>query len=346
MKVYHIGLLLGYMTLFQIIIVSKCEEDTLSDISDILTSFRNWISGSNKSVIFLLMYTRESNSPIKLDLPIKNNSLLRGKISKEKPLVLIIHGFISDGEEKWTKELVQAYLKRKDAVVGVVDWSSTAKTINYFDAVDAVPNVADQLIRFIKLLIKEFQVKPKNIHIIGHSLGAHIAGNVGKGIASIHRITGLDPAGIGFIDQSSTVLSLSKTDATFVDVAHTNSILGNFQLLGSVDFFINDNDRIQPGCNQTNDQDTHFYHKIKHHECSHRLAIHYFIESINNSKCLFVASETKERANKIFSKDFDPKRDTVLGLDTFKYKARGKLYITTNKFSPYCRNTSSNSNCD
>lgn len=35
---------------------------------------------------------------------------------------------------------------------------------------------------------------PKNVHIIGHSLGAHTAGYAGALVPGLARITGLDPA--------------------------------------------------------------------------------------------------------------------------------------------------------
>lgn len=66
-----------------------------------------------------------------------------------------------------------------------------------------------------------------NFHIIGHSLGAHIAGQTARllkeesGI-SVARITALDPAFPCFENTSAT-LRLRKSDAQFVDVIHTNS---------------------------------------------------------------------------------------------------------------------------
>lgn len=67
---------------------------------------------------------------------------------------------------------------------------------------------------------------PSKITLIGHSLGAHIAGIAGKQVFEISgqkvgRITGLDPAGPCF----STIGSdgkLDASDAAYVDVIHTN----------------------------------------------------------------------------------------------------------------------------
>jgi hypothetical protein len=66
----------------------------------------------------------------------------------------------------------------------------------------------------------------ESIHVIGHSLGAHISGFTGKYFTTLTgkklgRITGLDPAGPCFA-QLGPNFKLKATDAQFVDVIHTN----------------------------------------------------------------------------------------------------------------------------
>ncbi|XP_065218033.1 probable phospholipase A1 magnifin isoform X2 [Planococcus citri] len=281
---------------------------------------------------------------MKLDLPVQDLSQLHGrKISNERPLVFIIHGFQSDTSEQWMKDLAQAYLQSKDGMVFAVDWGSNAKTVNYWSSANQVPIVANQLIGFINMLMTQFGVETKKIHIIGHSLGAHIAGNVGRGLPSVYRITGLDPAGPKF--QVGSLTTLRKTDAYYVDVLHTCRVLGHRELLGTVDFFINENTDEQPACAIKGTAvrviagfliDSAL--GIWEMTCSHSIVTDYFIESLKNQACRFVASKTIERAKKVTSDTLDPNLDTtVLGLDTFKYKATGKLHVITGAFSPYCR---------
>lgn len=64
----------------------------------------------------------------------------------------------------------------------------------------------------------------KNLTIVGHSLGAHVAGCTAKRLESnekIGTIIGLDPAAIGF-DFDEVDNRLSETDADYVQVIHTD----------------------------------------------------------------------------------------------------------------------------
>lgn len=121
-----------------------------------------------------------------------------------------------------------------------------------------------------------------SLHLVGHSLGAHICGFAAKELRRrqskwrIERITGLDPAQPCFKNADST-MKLHKTDALFVDIIHTNGRLlseiglglpepiGELRFIcgscffyvtlefrvsllpGHVDFYPNGG-RIQPGC--------------------------------------------------------------------------------------------------
>lgn len=94
----------------------------------------------------------------------------------------------------------------------------------------------------------------RRLHLIGHSLGAQLAGVIGRDIIrktnsqrKIRRITGLDPAGPGF-SFASNLPTLDSSDATFVDNIHTNApVFGVPCPTGHVDFWPNFA-TVQPGC--------------------------------------------------------------------------------------------------
>lgn len=65
-------------------------------------------------------------------------------------------------------------------------------------------------------------MNPNDVHLIGHSLGAHTAGYAGEKLGgNIGRITGLDPAEPYFQGMPNH-LRLDPTDARLVDVIHTD----------------------------------------------------------------------------------------------------------------------------
>lgn len=90
-----------------------------------------------------------------------------------------------------TLSLCTAYLEAQDVNVIVVDWSWVAGLI-YPLTKTAVTPIGIFLAQFVDWLVLEAGVSVGSIHIIGHSLGAHIAGVVGAHVTTgrISRITG------------------------------------------------------------------------------------------------------------------------------------------------------------
>ncbi|GBM24633.1 Pancreatic lipase-related protein 3, partial [Araneus ventricosus] len=64
-------------------------------------------------------------------------------------------------------------------------------------------------------------IPPELVHLVGHGLGAHIAGYAGERQKGLGRITGLDPGG-DYFRNTPDVVKLDLRDALLVDVIHSN----------------------------------------------------------------------------------------------------------------------------
>ncbi|XP_072335566.1 pancreatic lipase-related protein 2-like isoform X2 [Scyliorhinus torazame] len=102
---------------------------------------------------------------------------------------------------------------------------------------------------------KDFNYTRSEVHIIGHSLGGHAAGETGRRIPGIGRITGLDPAK-PFFKNTPIEVRLDISDAVFVDVIHSNGAplipylgFGLFEPVGHLDFYPNGGE-LMPGCDK------------------------------------------------------------------------------------------------
>ncbi|OXB63431.1 hypothetical protein ASZ78_005180, partial [Callipepla squamata] len=103
----------------------------------------------------------------------------------------------------------------------LTDWRGGSSGL-YTDAVNNVRIVGAELVYLVNLLEKDYGYSPANIHFIGHSLGAHAAGEAGRRKPGIGRITGLDPAGPLF-QYTPPAVRLDPSDAKFVDIIHTHA---------------------------------------------------------------------------------------------------------------------------
>jgi len=198
---------------------------------------------------------------------------------------ILIDGFLSNSSNSMmTMILRQTFVnvKPNDNTI-VVDWgqlsggtsgfTTTSLTLGaalalYPVVMTNIPIVGCRVANFTSFL----GVNPSSIHIVGHSMGAHIAGVAGnevqtqQGGAYINRITGLDPAGPleiygpGIVDLPEEYM-LDSSDAAWVDVVHTGrgltsplgvpiqgTGLGTVATgVGDVDTYVNGGAN-QPGC--------------------------------------------------------------------------------------------------
>lgn len=136
----------------------------------------------------------------------------------------------------------------------IINWNYAARGILYPRAVANIPIVASYATRFINdKLLGEAQMDPLRIQLIGHSLGAHLAGFIGKNTRTkLGRIYGLDPAGPCFGTISGPLYPSSKrlapSDAEEVITVQTNSaLLGIDKPLGKYSVFV-EGGAVQPGC--------------------------------------------------------------------------------------------------
>lgn len=90
--------------------------------------------------------------------------------------------------------MVVAFLRNSNYNVVLIDWSPLTTVPWYTNAVDNMSVTGRYIARFVRFLHQQgFQMS--QIHMIGFSLGAEVAGFVGKQLQEwnlkLHRITGL-----------------------------------------------------------------------------------------------------------------------------------------------------------
>lgn len=100
----------------------------------------------------------------------------------------------------------EKYMDTNEFNVISIDWHdaySGLQTLNYPKVALGTSLIGEHLAKLVKALVTYVKVDLSKIHLVGHSLGAHIMGFLGKqvqadGLGKVARITGLDPAGPTF----------------------------------------------------------------------------------------------------------------------------------------------------
>ncbi|KAK7590572.1 hypothetical protein V9T40_002185 [Parthenolecanium corni] len=185
-------------------------------------------------------------------------------------LKMITHGWLASASMEMVQTTKDAYLQMHDYNIITVDWGKSAMHSFYLIMIHRAKIVGIEISKLIDKLVDQHIVTSDQIHLIGHSVGAHAMGVAGHFAKSgkVARITGLDAAKQGFdLPFQKKRNRLTPSDATFVDCIHTTTSIGYDESLGDVDFWPNGERYLyQPGC--------------KGLICSHARAYEFFVDSI------------------------------------------------------------------
>ncbi|XP_068114476.1 pancreatic lipase-related protein 2-like isoform X2 [Hyperolius riggenbachi] len=211
-------------------------------------------------------------------------SIMESSFSTQRRTVMVIHGMGDTVENNWVSNLTQEILRVEDVNAIGVDWRNGCASLwMYPQAASNVRVVGAEIAYFIKKLQEELGYPPQNLHLIGHSLGAHIGGEAGKTVDGIGRITGLDPSR-PYFEGTPEIIHLDASDADFVDIIHTDTEalfgLGTIKPTGHFDFYPNGGEHMT-GCPSKlaflSDNTLTLAESVG---CSHLRAPLYYIESV------------------------------------------------------------------
>lgn len=278
------------------------------------------------------LFTQQNKSVAEELFPYNRAAISSSGFDSRRMTIGIIHGFSASSQDYRLTDMRKAFLEKFDYNVVMVDWSLGADHVNYLKAAANSRVVGAVTAGLLEALRDVKDLDLAHLHLVGHSLGAHICGYVGRRLKGIGRITGLDPAGPYFED-SDTPVRLDPSDAIFVDVIHTDGRkylgFGIIIPVGHVDFYPNKG-KHQPACKTNTFSAVSKLVSAKLDSlsadiaCSHMRSILLFTESIRSS-CRFRACC-----------DTCPIKCTTMGLNVDR-DVRGSYRLSTNCASPFCR---------
>lgn len=268
-----------------------------------------------------ILMTEDNNVTIPL---LESDDLWMNELfNKSCDTVILVTGWTSNVNEpnRAIDTIYNAYKARGGynfVVIDTAEYVDTLYTWSAFNTNDLGKGLADGLKGLIKYVPLE------KIHLIGHSLGAHIVGAAGRYFQystnkTIPRITGLDPANPCF-NEGESLSGIQRGDAEFVDIIHTNAkVLGKRDPIGDADFYPNGVVSVQPGCLDPS--------------CSHKRAWELYAETVypENEKNLLAV-----KCNSLLSLTTGGCYSNPIPLGfACPPTAKGNFFLKTNDKSPF-----------
>ncbi|XP_055694320.1 phospholipase A1 VesT1.02-like [Lutzomyia longipalpis] len=276
--------------------------------------------------IVYLLFT--ASNPTNGQTVIRNNaaSLAASNFNPSHPTRILIHGWNGNANAASNTLVRNAYLQRGNFNVFVVDWGAGAQTINYITARNRVGPTGTIVGNFIHFLVNSGGANRAHISVIGHSLGAHVAGFAGKNHPppnQLASVVGLDPAWPLF-DANDPTVRMASTDAAFVESSHTNAGLLGFTVpIGDATYYPNWGSS-QPGCGIDVSG-----------ACAHARSNQFFAESINTNTHFYAVrcpGGYDQILNQSCPQTGASRRKSGEPLDT---TVHGVFWLPTNSASPF-----------
>ncbi|XP_044732128.1 phospholipase A1-like [Chrysoperla carnea] len=231
----------------------------------------------NKNITFWLYTWDNQQNGIQLD--IDNRKKLNNQLpSKEKPIKILIHGYLGGKNDTFNNVTREAIFKLDDPYVISVDWSPLTQVNCTLTSARNTRVVGNCIANLIDKLIGNARILLEKIHVIGFSYGAQTAGFISPNLKcgkKLAWISGLDPS-LQYFDTPDKSQQLDQTDADYVDVYHAAiGYRSQIKRVGHCAFYFNDGQN-QPGCRKLDLDQTY------RHLCSHERSFKYYAGSVTH----------------------------------------------------------------
>ncbi|XP_011686541.1 PREDICTED: pancreatic triacylglycerol lipase-like [Wasmannia auropunctata] len=196
------------------------------------------------------------------------------QVKKDKnETTVFFHGYRNNINVIPTSDIISAYCWRNISVIALLDWSLLGK-----GDLMLVGNRTPKIGRIVASTFNSLNNKGYEMakwHLVGHSMGAHIAGCVGtySNFTFLH-ITGLDPGEGPFYSDLYKGCLINPKVAHFTDALYTDR--GGYATpinVGSLNVYANTGAAPQPGCCSS---------QRNVHACSHIKAGQWYADIVRN----------------------------------------------------------------
>lgn len=252
-------------------------------------------------------------------------SIRSSPFNPANPTRMTIHGWNGGGSPTGGLNggIHRALFELGDFNCITMDWGAGAQTGNYLAARNRVQpsgTVAGNLLRLISI---ETGAELTSMSAIGHSLGAHVAGFIGKALGNrLGSVVALDAA-LPLFNINNPGGRVALTDAYYVESLHTNAgLLGFDEPIGHANFYPNFG-RSQPGCGIDLSGN-----------CAHGRAVHFFIESIT-TQTGFWSRQCRNYADITSGNCVSSGPDVRMGGEPLNSSSRGVFWLQTGAASPF-----------